>query len=311
MPGAACRRSTSIRGAPTGPTGSPNCPRASTSRSSARASAASRPAHQSQRLGIPYTIFERRDEVGGVWSTNKYPDARVDTASTTYEYNFEKNYPWTEYFARQPEVQGYIEYVAKKHGVWDNLRFNSDLKEARFDDAAFDMAPDDRATRRDDLRDRRQRRRQRGRRVRKSAVRRLPGQRRFRRHRSCTRRSGVPATTTSRASRSPSSATARPACSWSPRSRRQPSSSTCSSAPRSGSARARSTASRSSPRSAGCSTPCPVYWNWQRYTATSALFDSHELMVIDPDWIAQGGFVNQKNDAIRDRPHRLHQVTGR
>ena len=91
---------------------------------------------QFQRLGIPYVILERRHEVGGVWSINKYPDARVDTASSTYEYNFEKNYPWTEYFARQNEVRGYIEHVAKKHGIWDHIRFNSDLKEARFDEAA-------------------------------------------------------------------------------------------------------------------------------------------------------------------------------
>ena len=35
--------------------------------------------HQMEQLGIPYTIYERRHEVGGVWSINKYPDARVDT----------------------------------------------------------------------------------------------------------------------------------------------------------------------------------------------------------------------------------------
>ena len=99
---------------------------------------------QFQRLGIPYVILERRHEVGGVWSINKYPDARVDTASSTYEYNFEKNYPWTEYFARQNEVRGYIEHVAKKHGIWDNIRFNSDLKEARFDADAVGMASEDR-----------------------------------------------------------------------------------------------------------------------------------------------------------------------
>ena len=89
---------------------------------------------QLQRLGIPYVILERRHEVGGVWSINKYPDARVDTASSTYEYNFEKNYPWTEYFARQSEVRGYIEHVAKKHGLWENIRFNSDVQAAVFDE---------------------------------------------------------------------------------------------------------------------------------------------------------------------------------
>jgi 4-hydroxyacetophenone monooxygenase len=89
---------------------------------------------QMQRLGIPYVIFERRHEVGGVWSINKYPDARVDTLSLTYEYNFEKNYPWSEYFGRQAEVRGYLEHVAKKYGLWDNLRFDSDLQSAHFDE---------------------------------------------------------------------------------------------------------------------------------------------------------------------------------
>jgi 4-hydroxyacetophenone monooxygenase len=91
---------------------------------------------QMQRLGIPYVILERRHEVGGVWSINKYPDARVDTLSLTYEFNFEKNYPWSEYFGRQNEVRGYLEHVAKKHGLWENIRFDSDLQAAHFDEAA-------------------------------------------------------------------------------------------------------------------------------------------------------------------------------
>lgn len=57
---------------------------------------------QLEQLGISYVIYERRADVGGTWAINTYPDARVDTASTTYEYSFMKNYPWSEQFARQP-----------------------------------------------------------------------------------------------------------------------------------------------------------------------------------------------------------------
>lgn len=84
------------------------------------------------RLGIPYTIYERRHEVGGTWSINTYPDARVDTASSTYEYRFVKNYPWTEYFARQPEVRSYLEHVAREFGVFENIVFEADLATATF-----------------------------------------------------------------------------------------------------------------------------------------------------------------------------------
>ncbi|MDS1116552.1 NAD(P)/FAD-dependent oxidoreductase [Gordonia westfalica] len=86
------------------------------------------------QLGIPFTIFERRAEVGGVWSINTYPDVRVDTLSSTYEYAFEKKYPWTEYFARQSDVRGYIDHVARKYGVHEHIRFGCDVQVARFDE---------------------------------------------------------------------------------------------------------------------------------------------------------------------------------
>lgn len=89
---------------------------------------------QLERLGISYRVFERRHEIGGVWSINTYPDARVDTLSAIYQFSFEKNYPWRQHFARQSEVRGYLEHVAKTHGVWPNISFNQDVTEARFNE---------------------------------------------------------------------------------------------------------------------------------------------------------------------------------
>lgn len=89
---------------------------------------------QLQLLGIPYVIYERRHEMGGTWSRHTYPDIRVDTASVTYEYSFEKLYPWSEYFARGPEVRGYIEHVARKWGVLEHVAVDHDLQSATFDE---------------------------------------------------------------------------------------------------------------------------------------------------------------------------------
>ena len=58
---------------------------------------------QLDQLGIPYTIFERRDEIGGTWSFNQYPDIRVDTMTLTYELCLEKPHRGSEYFARGAE----------------------------------------------------------------------------------------------------------------------------------------------------------------------------------------------------------------
>jgi len=89
---------------------------------------------QLSHLGIAYTIYERRHEIGGTWSINKYPDVRVDTLSAAYEFCFERNYPWKEYFARGADVRSYLEFIAEKYGVTPNIRFEHDLKEARFDE---------------------------------------------------------------------------------------------------------------------------------------------------------------------------------
>ncbi|MFJ9563906.1 flavin-containing monooxygenase [Streptomyces fuscichromogenes] len=88
---------------------------------------------QLEHLGIPYTVYERRSELGGTWSSNAYPDVRVDTTNFLYQYFFEKNYPWTEYFARAGEVREYLQHVAKKYGVFEHISFDSDVREAVFD----------------------------------------------------------------------------------------------------------------------------------------------------------------------------------
>ncbi len=89
---------------------------------------------QLELLGIPYVVLDRQPEPGGTWSINRYPDIRVDTISITYEFSFEKNYPWKEYFGRGADVREYLGHISKKYGVHDNTRFGRDLKSARFDE---------------------------------------------------------------------------------------------------------------------------------------------------------------------------------
>jgi 4-hydroxyacetophenone monooxygenase len=90
---------------------------------------------QLELLGIPYIVLDKQPDPGGTWSVNRYPDIRVDTISITYEYSFEKNYPWSEYFGRGAEVREYLEYISEKYGVLENTRFNHTLESATFDEA--------------------------------------------------------------------------------------------------------------------------------------------------------------------------------
>ena len=87
---------------------------------------------QLDHLGIDYTVYEKRAEIGGTWSRHAYPDIRVDTLSITYEFSFDEQYKWSEYFARGAEVRGYLDYMARKHGVFERIRFEHDLTSASF-----------------------------------------------------------------------------------------------------------------------------------------------------------------------------------
>jgi 4-hydroxyacetophenone monooxygenase len=90
---------------------------------------------QLEKLDIPYVLLERQPEPGGTWSVNRYPDVRVDTISITYEFSFEKNYPWSEYFGRGEEVRKYLGYIATKYGPQEKIVFGRDLKKATFDES--------------------------------------------------------------------------------------------------------------------------------------------------------------------------------
>jgi 4-hydroxyacetophenone monooxygenase len=89
---------------------------------------------QLEQLGVPYVVIERRADPGGTWTINRYPDVRVDTPSNTYEFVFEKNYKWTEHFGRGEQVREYLLHISKKYGVYEKSRFNADLKRATFDE---------------------------------------------------------------------------------------------------------------------------------------------------------------------------------
>jgi len=90
---------------------------------------------QLQRLGIPYTVVEREDGIGGVWLRNQYLDARVDSPCVGYQYKFVKDYRWSEMYPARAEVVTYLEMVAERYQVTPNIRFGHEVKDARWDEA--------------------------------------------------------------------------------------------------------------------------------------------------------------------------------
>ena len=80
------------------------------------------------------TVFERGERVGGVWHHNTYPGAACDIPSHLYEFSFEPNPHWSRRYAPQAEIQDYLEGVARRYGVLDRVRTNTEVKRARWDE---------------------------------------------------------------------------------------------------------------------------------------------------------------------------------
>jgi 4-hydroxyacetophenone monooxygenase len=87
-----------------------------------------------KEAGIPFTIIEKNDGVGGTWWENTYPGARVDVGNHFYCYSFEPSDHWTEFFARQPELQAYFESVMTRHGIEPHVRWRTEVLGTEWDE---------------------------------------------------------------------------------------------------------------------------------------------------------------------------------
>jgi len=89
-----------------------------------------------KEAGIPFVIVEKNAGPGGTWYRNTYPGARVDVGNHFYCYSFEPTDQWTHFFAEQPELRAYFQRVMDKHDVGPHVRWESEVTEANWDDAA-------------------------------------------------------------------------------------------------------------------------------------------------------------------------------
>ena len=79
-------------------------------------------------------VFERADAVGGVWAHNTYPGAACDVPSYVYSYSYAQRRDWSRPCSPQAEIQAYLRDVARDHGVLDDLRLGTEVREARWDE---------------------------------------------------------------------------------------------------------------------------------------------------------------------------------
>lgn len=88
-----------------------------------------------EKLGVPYLILEKGNDLGGIWATNRYPGIGVDTPGPYYSFSFEVNDRWSGAFPAGDEYLDYIHRVADKYGVTKNIVFGADVSELAWDEA--------------------------------------------------------------------------------------------------------------------------------------------------------------------------------
>jgi 4-hydroxyacetophenone monooxygenase len=82
-----------------------------------------------RQAGVPFVIYEKNTDVGGTWFENHYPGCRVDCNSFFYSYAFARDV-WDDYYGHAKDVQAYFVKVARDTGIWDHIRFETEVNHA-------------------------------------------------------------------------------------------------------------------------------------------------------------------------------------
>lgn len=86
-------------------------------------------------LGVPFTILERADDVGGTWRDNIYPGAAVDTPNHAYSFSTGSRYAWSRNFSPQPELYDYLRRAADEFDLHDRIEFGTEVVGGHWDEA--------------------------------------------------------------------------------------------------------------------------------------------------------------------------------
>ncbi|MDK3018945.1 flavin-containing monooxygenase [Pseudodonghicola flavimaris] len=89
---------------------------------------------EARRQGITdIVILEKASDIGGTWRDNVYPGVACDIPSHLYSMARRPNPDWSRSYAPGPEIQSYLQGVARTDGLYDLCRFGQELSAARWD----------------------------------------------------------------------------------------------------------------------------------------------------------------------------------
>ena len=91
-------------------------------------------AHRLQQAGVPYTVLEKNQDVGGTWFENTYPGCRVDVFNHVYAYSGEQKADWPMYHSTQRDLLEYFRSCADRWNIRDHIRFGVHCESLEWDE---------------------------------------------------------------------------------------------------------------------------------------------------------------------------------
>ncbi len=86
-----------------------------------------------------FVILERGSDLGGTWRDNTYPGCACDVPSQVYSFSFELNPDWSHTYARQPEIQAYLQRLAAKHDLRRRIVFGAEVTDAQWNGSVWEV----------------------------------------------------------------------------------------------------------------------------------------------------------------------------
>lgn len=99
--------------------------------------------HRLRQEGFSVRLVEASSGLGGVWWSNRYPGARVDSHVPNYEYSLPevwRDWTWTERFPGRDELVRYFEHVDRVLGLSPDIDLDTRISSAHFDDTTHQWA---------------------------------------------------------------------------------------------------------------------------------------------------------------------------
>ena len=92
-----------------------------------------------REVGLSARVFEAGTDIGGTWYWNRYPGARFDSESYSYQYSFSQElldeWEWSEHFSGQPEIERYLHFFADKFDLKRDIECNARVATVIYNEA--------------------------------------------------------------------------------------------------------------------------------------------------------------------------------